>query len=142
MKKAIILILLLVSGFAMAQTEPIKVVFDVTSADPDVHRTAAKHLRLMSEAYPESEFELVIYSGAYKMVDKKSSVAGETLSEIVNNDNVSIVICQQTMKRHEMTMNDLIPGVGSVPDGIYEIVTKQKQGWGYIKEANNQNTQN
>lgn len=135
MKKAIILILLLVSGFAMAQTEPIKVVFDVTSSNPDVQKTAAKHLRLMAEAYPESEFELVIYSGAYKLVDKKSSVAGETLSEIVKKDNVSIVICQQTMKRHEMTMNDLIPGVGSVPDGIYEIIMKQKEGWGYIKEA-------
>ena len=39
------------------------------------------------------------------------------------------------MKRHKMTIGDLIPGVGSVPDGIYEIVMKQKDGWGYIKEA-------
>ncbi len=125
----------MVSGLILAQNEPIKVVFDVTSSNPDVHRTAAKHLRLMAEAYPESEFELVIYSGAFKMVDKKSSVAGETLSAIINRDNVDIVICQQTMKRHKMTMDDLIPGVGSVPDGIYEIIIKQKQGWGYIKEA-------
>ncbi|WP_375323534.1 DsrE family protein [Flagellimonas sp. GZD32] len=135
MKKAIVLMLIMASSMVMAQTEPIKVVFDVTSSNPDVHRTAAKHLRLMAEAYPDSEFELVIYSGAYKMVDNKSSVAGETLSEIVQKDNVSIVICQQTMKRHEMTMGDLIPGVGSVPDGIYEIIMKQKEGWGYIKEA-------
>ena len=135
MKKAILLIVFLVSGVIMAQNEPIKVVFDVTSSNPDVHRTAAKHLRLMSESYPDSEFEMVIYSGAFKMVDKKSSVAGETLSEIVQKDNVSIVICQQTMKRHEINMDDLIPGVGSVPDGILEIYMKQKEGWGYIKEA-------
>jgi len=128
--------MMMVSGLILAQNEPIKVVFDVTSSNPDVHRAAAKHLRLMAEAYPESEFELVIYSGAFKMVDKKSSVAGETLSAVVNRDNVDIVICQQTMKRHKMTMDDLIPGVGSVPDGIYEIIMKQKQGWGYIKEAN------
>ncbi|MDF0716859.1 DsrE family protein [Muricauda sp. 334s03] len=135
MKKIVLFLMMMVSGLILAQNEPIKVVFDVTSSNPDVHRTAAKHLRLMAEAYPESEFELVIYSGAYKMVDKKSSVAGETLSDIVNKDNVDIVICQQTMKRHEMTMDDLIPGVGSVPDGIYEIIMKQKEGWGYIKEA-------
>ena len=135
MKKAILLIVFLVSGVIMAQNEPIKVVFDVTSSNPDVHRTAAKHLRLMSESYPDSEFEMVIYSGAFKMVDKKSSVAEETLSEIVQKDNVSIVICQQTMKRHEINMDDLIPGVGSVPDGILEIYMKQKEGWGYIKEA-------
>ena len=135
MRNILILLVILVSGLTFAQTEPIKVVFDVTSSNPDVHRTAAKHLRLMAEAYPESEFELVIYSGAFKMVDKKSSVAGETLSAVVNRDNVDIVICEQTMKRHKMTMDDLIPGVGSVPDGIYEIIMKQKQGWGYIKEA-------
>ena len=78
---------------------------------------------------------MVIYSGAYKMVDNKSSVAGETLSAIITKDNVSVVICEQTMKRHKMTIGDLIPGVGSVPDGIYEIIMKQKEGWGYIKEA-------
>jgi len=138
MRKTVLffLMMMMVSGLILAQNEPIKVVFDVTSSNPDVHRAAAKHLRLMAEAYPESEFELVIYSGAFKMVDKKSSVAGETLSAVVNRDNVDIVICQQTMKRHKMTMDDLIPGVGSVPDGIYEIIMKQKQGWGYIKEAN------
>ncbi|MER3316963.1 hypothetical protein D2V08_08845 [Flagellimonas lutimaris] len=135
MKKLIVLFMLMVSGIMLAQTEPIKVVFDVTSSNPDVHRTAAKHLRLMAEAYPQSEFELVIYSGAYKMVDRKSSVAGETLTDIVKRDNVAIVICEQTMKRHKMTMDGLIPGVGSVPDGIYEIIMKQKEGWGYIKEA-------
>ena len=135
-KTVLFFLMMMVSGLILAQNEPIKVVFDVTSSNPDVHRTAAKHLRLMAEAYPESEFELVIYSGAFKMVDKKSSVAGETLSAVVNRDNVDIVICQQTMKRHKMTMDDLIPGVGSVPDGIYEIIMKQKQGRGYIKEAN------
>ena len=134
-KTVLFFLMMMVSGLILAQNEPIKVVFDVTSSNPDVHRAAAKHLRLMAEAYPESEFELVIYSGAFKMVDKKSSVAGETLSAIINRDNVDIVICQQTMKRHKMTMEDLIPGVGSVPDGIYEIIIKQKQGWGYIKEA-------
>jgi uncharacterized protein len=27
----------------------------------------------------------------------------------------------------------LLPGVGTVPDGIYEIVAKQQDRWGYIK---------
>ncbi|WP_430427825.1 DsrE family protein [Maribacter litoralis] len=118
-----------------SQKEPIKVVFDLTSGSPDVQRSTARHLRLMSESYPTSEFELVVYSSAYSMVDKNSSVAGETLREIINNDNISIVVCQNTMKRNKKTEKDLIPGVGTVPDGIYEIISKQKQGWGYIKEG-------
>jgi len=136
MKKLIQLALaLFITNIAFAQDEPIKVVFDVTSGNTDVHKSAARHLRLMSETYPDSEFELVVYSSAYKMVDNKSSAAGETLREIVKNKNVSIVVCQNTMKRNNKSKEDLIPGVKTVPDGIFEIVSKQQLGWGYIKEG-------
>jgi len=136
MKKLIQLILaLLITNIAFAQEKPIKVVFDVTTGNTDVHKSAARHLRLMSETYPDSEFELVVYSSAYKMVDNKSSAAGETLREIVKNKNVAIVVCQNTMKRNNKSEEDLIPGVKTVPDGIFEIVSKQQLGWGYIKEG-------
>ena len=39
------------------------------------------------------------------------------------------------MKRNNITAAQLIPGIQIVPDGIYEIVTKQHEGWGYIKVA-------
>jgi intracellular sulfur oxidation DsrE/DsrF family protein len=39
------------------------------------------------------------------------------------------------MKRHNIDAFQLLPGVSIVPDGIYEIITKQKEGWGYIKAA-------
>ncbi|CAM3575466.1 DsrE family protein [Zobellia roscoffensis] len=136
MKKYIQLAMVLfVTNIAVAQEKPIKVVFDVTSANTDVHKSAARHVRLMSETYPDSEFELVVYSSAYSMVDNNSSAAGETLREIVKNDNVSIVVCANTLKRNKKSISDLIPGVTTVPDGIYEIIAKQQLGWGYIKEG-------
>lgn len=136
MKKFVKLALaVFITNIAFAQEKPIKVVFDVTSGNTEVHKSAARHLRLMSETYPDSEFEMVIYSSAYKMVDNNSSAAGETLRKIIKNDNVSIVICQNTLKRNSKSKEDLIPGVTTVPDGIYEIVSKQQQGWGYIKEG-------
>lgn len=136
MKNYIILFIVVMFGaVSQAQKTPIKVVFDVTSGNVDVHKSAARHLRLMSESYPDSEFELVVYSSAYAMVDNNSSSAGETLRKIVNNKNVSIVVCENTLKRNKKGKDDLIPGVTTVPDGIYEIVIKQQQGWGYIKEG-------
>jgi len=111
-----------------------QVIFDVTSANPEVHKSAARHLRLMSESYPDSQFEMVIYSGAYSMVDDKSSAAGETLRKIVKMNNVSIFACANTLKRNKKTKDDLIAGVDTVPDGIYEIAIKQQNGWAYIKE--------
>jgi len=136
MKNYIIIALaLFITNIAFAQEKPIKVVFDVTSGNIEVHKSAARHLRLMSESYPDSQFEMVIYSSAYKMVDNNSSAAGETLRKIINNKNVSIVVCENTLKRNKKGKGDLIPGVTTVPDGIYEIVAKQQLGWGYIKEG-------
>jgi uncharacterized protein len=39
------------------------------------------------------------------------------------------------MKNNNVDKSQLIPGVQVVPDGIYEIISKQKQGWGYIKAS-------
>jgi hypothetical protein len=39
------------------------------------------------------------------------------------------------MKSQKVDVSQLLPGVQTVPDGIYEIITKQKEGWGYIKAS-------
>jgi intracellular sulfur oxidation DsrE/DsrF family protein len=39
------------------------------------------------------------------------------------------------MKRMNVDKSQLIPGVEVVPDGIYEIISKQRENWGYIKVA-------
>lgn len=138
MKSALFTILFTVFSFALfAQEEPVKIVFDVTSGDEAVHKTAMRHVKMMAAAYPDSQFEVVVYSGAIDMVTEGKSVVSEDIKSLNDNDNVKFVVCQATMKRKGITTNELLPGVGSVPDGILEIVTKQSQGWGYIKEAPN-----
>lgn len=119
-----------------AQTEPIKVVFDLSSGDENTQGSALRHLKLMSESYPDSEFELVVYSKALSMVLKEGSPFVEKIQEFQGNDKISIKVCEVTMKRREISKDQLVVGVESVPDAIMEIVTKQKEGWGYIKEAN------
>jgi len=39
------------------------------------------------------------------------------------------------MKNNNITADQLLPGIHVVPDGIYEIISKQRAGWGYIKAA-------
>ena len=118
-----------------AQEKPVKIVFDVTSSNIKVHGAALRHVKGMSKAYPDSKFEVVMYSGAIDMVLKdKSSVAAD-MEALSKNKNVSFVICEGTMKRHKIDKSQLIPGVTTVPDGILEIVAKQAEGWGYIKES-------
>ena len=136
MKKTALLILsLFMMTNLTAQEKTVKIVFDVTSSNIKVHGAAVRHVKGMSKAYPDSKFEVVMYSGAIDMVLKdKSSVAAD-MEALSKNKNVSFVICEGTMKRHKIDKSQLIPGVTTVPDGILEIVAKQAEGWGYIKES-------
>lgn len=121
---------------AFAQTTPVKIVFDVTSKDTLAHQTALRHVTMMAQAYPQSTFEVVIYGAALPMVVKGKSTIEKGLPPLSANKNVSIKVCAATMKRNNVDKSQLIAGVEIVPDAIMEIVTKQGEGWGYIKEGN------
>ncbi len=129
------IVLLFVSTIMIAQEKPVKIVFDVTSDDKKVHEATVRHVKFMSQAYPDSEFEVVMYSGSIDMVLKEKSTVAVDMEALAKKDNISFVICEGTMKRHKVDTSQLISGVTTVPDGILEIIMKQAEGWGYIKEG-------
>ena len=120
---------------AWGQTKPVKIVFDVTSKDPATHQSVMRHITGMSAAYPDSKFLVVIYGGALPMLVKEKSSVSSEISNLKDSANVSFKVCEQTMKRYNVSESQLLYGVQIVPDGILEIVQKQAEGWGYIKEA-------
>jgi intracellular sulfur oxidation DsrE/DsrF family protein len=138
MKKiaALFVSVLLVSFAATGQDKPVRIVFDITSKDTLTHQATLRHVTGMSKAYPDSQFEVVIYGGALPMVTNKSTIA-KGIKELASNENVSFKVCAVTMKRYNVEKSQLLPSVEVVPDAIMEIVTRQGEGWGYIKEGAN-----
>ena len=137
MKKLIILLLAFFFALNLSAQEekPVKIVFDVTSSDAKVHQAAIRHVKFMSQAYENAEFEVVMYSGSQEMFVKDKSSVAEDMEALAKQDNITFVVCQGTMKRHKISDDQLIPGLIQVPDGILEIINKQAEGWGYIKEG-------
>ena len=127
--------LCLLSTMVLAQEKPVKIVFDVTSSNTGVHESAMRHVKMMAKAYPDSKFEMVMYSGAYGMVIKDKSTVSADMEALAKNENVDFVVCQASLNRHKIDASQLVSGVRAVPDGILEIIQKQGQGWGYIKEG-------
>ena len=117
------------------KTRPVKVVFDVTSKDEATHQAVVRHATMMADAYPDSEFAVVVYGGALPMLLKNQSTVSEEILKFTDSPNVSFIVCEGTMKRYKVEKSQLLPGIKTVPDGILEIVLKQADGWGYIKEA-------
>jgi uncharacterized protein len=118
-----------------AQQKDYQVVFDITSADTIAHKTVIRQVSEILNSVPDANLEVVLYSQSIDMVLKKNSVVSSQVAELASHRNVSFKVCAVTMKRKGVEPADLIPGVTIVPDGIYEIITKQRAGWGYIKIA-------
>ena len=66
---------------------------------------------------------------------KDKSIIADAIQELSSNKKASFKVCAATMKRNNVDKSQLIAGVDIVPDAIFEIVTKQHEGWGYIKVA-------
>lgn len=136
MKKSFIVIVcsLLAPLSVLSQAKPVKIVFDITSSDTLAHQAAVRHVSGMAKTYPDSKFEVVIYGGALPMVVKGKSTVAKSIQALESNKNVSFKACAVTMKRYNIEPSQLLPSTEIVPDAIMELVTKQSEGWGYIKE--------
>ena len=118
-----------------AQTAPYNVVFDLTSKDTNDHKTVIRWLNGISKERPDAKLEVVLYGQSLDMIQKDKSVVANDLKAVLENKNLTFKVCGQAMKRHNVDAAQLIPGVEIVNDGIYQIITRQGQGWGYIKVA-------
>jgi len=127
-------IILLVASPAWAQKD-YKVVFDLTSGDTLSQQTAIRWVNEIIKAEPTAQVEVVMFGkGLPLAVQDKSALANDVMS-LATNKNVAFKVCAIALANQKIDKSQLLTGVQIVPDGIYEIVSKQREGWGYIKVA-------
>src|SRR5690348_11942169 len=130
MKKIFLLSTLAVlTSFIQAQNADYKVVFDMTSRDTVNNQTVVREANLIKETNPDANIEVVVYSQGLDLVLKDKSTQAAAVEQLINDKKVSFKVCAMTMKRNNIDESQLLPGVEIVPDGIYEIISKQREGW-------------
>ena len=134
MKKILLSVSLLffIAGISWAQSD-YRVVFDLTSKDSLDHKAVLRWVGEVSKFSSDAKLEVVMYGQGVNMVAKGRSVVGEAITKLAQNKNVSFVVCAVALKNQGIEESQLLPGIQIVPDGIYEIILKQREGWGYIK---------
>ena len=137
MKKIIVIasFLTLLASFSTAQNTNYNVVFDFTSKDTLNQQSLLHEMKLIKEGNPEAKVEAVIYGQGLGLIKKEESSQSEEIGQLLAMKDVSIKVCALAMKRQKVDASQLLPSVQVVPDGIYEIISKQRDGWGYIKVA-------
>jgi intracellular sulfur oxidation DsrE/DsrF family protein len=115
------------------QAPPYKVVFDLTSDDPLDQGALLRWVGEIGVANPETEMEVVMYGRGLALVMPERSARIDDVKAALGRTHVSFRVCENSMKNQSVDKSQLLPNVGTVPDGIGEIVAKQTHGWGYIK---------
>jgi intracellular sulfur oxidation DsrE/DsrF family protein len=136
MKKIQILLGFVCCSLAVvAQRADYKVVFDLTSRDTVDQKSMIRWLKEISESNPDAKMEVVMYAKGLELAVKDKSYVAEDVTRLAGNKNITFSVCAVAMKNNNITADQLLPGIHIVPDGIYEIISKQREGWGYIKAA-------
>ena len=130
----VVAVALLSLGFVKSRAElPYRVVYDLTSRDSLDQKAVMRWIRETSAASPEVEIEVVMYGKGFELVMPTRSTVTAEVETAMKNPKVSFKVCEIAMRNQKIENSQLLPNVATVPDGIGEIVARQKEGWGYIK---------
>ncbi len=112
---------------------PYKVVFDLTSDDPLDQAAVLRWLREVGTVNPETDMEVVMYGRGLALVVPERTSQLDEVKQAIARPHVTFKVCEISLRNQKVDKSQLLPNVGTVPDGIEEIVRKQQSGWGYIK---------
>ena len=137
--KKIFLIAALLLGIILqssAQQKPYTIVFDLTTNDTATHQRVIRWVNGILASHPDAKIEVVFYGRSLDMIVKdKSTVAGDVI-KLGTDKKVTFAACEHAMQVFNISKNQLLDGVTTVPDALYELVIKQAEGYGYIKVTN------
>ncbi len=135
MKKLFSVLALMLASFTIvhSQSVPYKVVFDLTSRDSLDQKAVMRWMSEVLAGHPDATLEVVMYGKGFELVLPEKSQFNDAVQKVLTHPNVSFKVCEIAMKNNNLAKTQLAKGVQTVPDGIYEIVSKQHEGWGYIK---------
>jgi len=119
-----------------AQQKPYNIVFDLTTSDTATHQRVIRWINGILTSHPDAKIEVVFYGKALDMIVKdKSTVAGDII-KLGTANKVTFAACEHAMQVFNISKSQLLDGVTTVPDALYELVIKQAEGYGYIKVTN------
>lgn len=132
-KYLFLFIFMALAAISNAQDADHKIVFQMTTDNPKEHKALMNNLRNLREGWGDTvQMLVVVHSPGVALVDAKNPFA-EEIQQFIKEKEVVFAVCENTLKQKNIDKASLMPNLEFVPMGVAEIVTKQEQGWSYIK---------
>lgn len=118
---------------AVDATRPHKVVIQVSENDPKTWNLALNNAKNVQQALgaDQTAVEIVAYGPGIGMLKMDSPVA-QRIAEATGK-GVAVVACENTMHAQKLGKADMLAGIGYAPSGVVELMTRQKEGFAYVR---------
>jgi len=113
------------------QIQTQKVVIQLSSNDTLVHRSVLKQLHHIKKAIKNVTIEVVTHGPGIELLSKQSPF--KNTIEALNLQGVVFLVCQNTLNEKKVSPEELLPLIKIIPSGLVHVITRQSEGWSYIK---------
>ena len=115
---------------------PLKVVVHVNFADEARQGRGLGNveniLKAAVAAKVPAEVVVVCHSDGITLLERAKSKHAARV-DALKGRGVRFAACENTMRDRSIGRDDLLPGVGTVPSGAFEVVVRQRDGYTYFK---------
>jgi intracellular sulfur oxidation DsrE/DsrF family protein len=112
---------------------PLRVVVHVNVPETGVQEAGLKNVANILKEAPDTQVEVVCHGAGIVLVEQARTEHAEAVRSLIEQ-GVRFVACENTMRRKAIHKDDLLPGVGTVPSGAFEVIHKQqREGYAYFK---------
>jgi intracellular sulfur oxidation DsrE/DsrF family protein len=109
-----------------------KVAFHLSQIQANEVRKALRNIRHLREDKPEAEIHAVSNTSAVTMMKDGGSFE-DKIKELIEEYDIMMKACKNSVEGTDMTEEDLIEGVEVVDSGVSELARLQCEDFGYIK---------
>jgi intracellular sulfur oxidation DsrE/DsrF family protein len=142
MNKAFVLAvaILLSSFFANAQQTaaekaPHRVVIQLSSSDTLAWKGLMNNIKNLKVAWEDSvAIEVVVHGPGIGFLMKEKTTQIDRIIYF-KSKGVEFVACENTLIERKITKESIIPEARFVKSAVVEIISRQEQGWSYIKSG-------
>jgi intracellular sulfur oxidation DsrE/DsrF family protein len=111
-----------------------KIVFDVSVGGEEAWQGVLNNVENVQKSFGQgnSQIEVVLHGKGLGLILKTNTNQQERL-KMLSGKGIVFAACENTMKRMNVTREQLLPFAVTVDSGVAEVVRKQEAGWTYIK---------
>jgi intracellular sulfur oxidation DsrE/DsrF family protein len=141
MKTILLMIMLCGTGLGVTAAEVVpmpakhKIVFEFVSDGPQQIESVLNNIQNVLKALgPETEIMAIAHGPGLGLLLKTNTKEAARI-QALHDQKVVFAACENTLRRKQVSSEELLPRVVTVDSGVAEVVRRQAAGWAYIKSG-------